>query len=144
MHVAWLCRFLPATYQEHVPVLIEGDFEKEKANSAWKKKSYRLNLVCSLFRLDLNSVAVYLCLSEAAWLVAWDRYAMVAHGLGQLAYKDSQLHKANVCEIAFSAADKDCTELLGVLYDELVREQWASMSAKVRTYRVENQVCIAG
>ena len=98
MHVAWLCRFLPATYQEHVPVLIEGDFEKEKANSAWKKKSYRLNLVCSLFRLDLNSVAVYLCLSEAAWLVAWDRYAMVAHGLGQLAYKDSQLHKANVCE----------------------------------------------
>jgi len=35
---------LPATYQEHIPVLIEGDFEKEKANGAWKKKSYRLNL----------------------------------------------------------------------------------------------------
>ena len=85
-----------------------------------------------------------LCLSKAAWLVAWDRYSMVAHGLGQMAYMNSRLHQASVCEIAFSAADKECTELLGVLYDELVREQWASMSAKVRTYRVENQVCFVG
>ena len=85
-----------------------------------------------------------LCLYKAAWLVAWDRYSMFAHGLGQLAYMNSRLNQANVCEIAFLAADKDCAELLGVLYDELVREQWASMSAKVRTYRVENQVCVVG
>ena len=91
-----------------------------------------------------ESLLLFLWLSEAAWLVAWDRYALVAHGLGQLPYKLSRLHQANVCEIALSAADKDCTELLGVLYDELVREQWASMSAKVRTYRVENQACVVG
>ena len=113
---------MPATYQEFVPALIEGDFEKEKSTNAWKKKSYHLSL--------------------AAWMAAWDKYAMVAHGLGQLSYKMSRLHHANVCEIAFAASDKECTEWLGVLYDELVREQWASMSAKVRTYRAENQACV--
>ena len=118
-----LCRFLPATYQEFCPVLIEGDFEKETSTNAWKKKSYRLSL--------------------AAWMVAWDKYAMAANGLGQLSYKMSRLHHANVCDIAFASCDKECTELLGVLYDELVREQWASMSAKVRTYRAETQVCLS-
>ena len=42
------------TYQEYMPVLIEGDCEKEKDNgNSWKKKTYRLSL--------------------APWVVAWDR-----------------------------------------------------------------------
>ena len=45
-----------------------------------------------------------------------------------------------MCEIAFAAPDDGYTQLVGILYDELVREYWASMSAKVRTFRVEEQV----
>ena len=49
------CRFLPTTYQEYMPVLIDGDCEKDKENSnSWKKKTYRLSL--------------------APWTVAWDRW----------------------------------------------------------------------
>ena len=46
----------------------------------------------------------------------------------------------NVCEIAFTAGDEGYTQLLGVLYDELVREHWASMSQKVKTFKIEEQV----
>ena len=125
--------------------MIEGDWEpqKDKEHSgAWKKKSYRLNL--------------------AAWMVAWDRYALAAQGLKQLTYKTSRseslhvheggritncscrMHSANVCEIAFAAPDDGYTQLVGILYDELVREYWASMSAKVRTFRVEEQASDSG
>ena len=60
----------------------------------------------------------------------------------QLTYKSSRMHMTNVCEIAFTAGDGDegHTQLLGVLYDELVREHWASMSQKVKTFKIEEQV----
>jgi hypothetical protein len=68
---------------------------------------------------------------------------LAAHGLKQLTYKASRMHMTNVCEIAFTAGEEDYTQLLGVLYDELVREHWASMSQKVRTFKIEEQVFLS-
>ena len=45
-----------------------------------------------------------------------------------------------VLQIAFDAHETGHTQLLGVLYDELVREHWGSMSTKVRRYKVKDVV----
>ena len=50
------------------------------------------------------------------------------------------MHLANVCEVSLTAGDEGRTPLLGILYDELLSEQWASMSQKVKSFNVEEQV----
>jgi hypothetical protein len=44
-----------------------------------------------------------------------------------------------VCQIAFIAHETGHTELLGVFYDELVREHWQSMSLKTRSFDLATQ-----
>ena len=44
-----------------------------------------------------------------------------------------------VCQIAFIAHETGHTELLGVFYDELVREYWQSMSLKTRSFDLATQ-----
>ena len=68
------------------------------------------------------------------------RVGGAAHALKQLSFKASRMHLANVCEIALTAGDDGRTQLLDVLYDELLREQWASMSQKVKSFNIEEQV----
>ena len=45
-----------------------------------------------------------------------------------------------VWQIAFAAIETGHTELLGVLYDELVRAHWQSISLKTRNFRLRDEV----
>ena len=78
---------MDAAAQEFVPVLIVGNVEASKdevsnAAAASKKKNYRPSL--------------------AAWMVAWDRYAMAAEILEQMKFKDSRVHRMNITEVKFA------------------------------------------
>ena len=42
--------------------------------------------------------------------------------------------------IAFAASETGHTELLGVIYDELVREHWQSMSFKTRNFHLAAEI----
>ena len=56
------------------------------------------------------------------WLIAWDKYALAALAVEhQLEYGQSLLHKEVVMAIASAASASGRSDLLGVLYDELVR-----------------------
>ena len=43
-------------------------------------------------------------------------------------------------QIAFAASETGHTELLGVIYDELVREHWQSMSLKTRNFHLASEI----
>ena len=88
-------------------------------------------------------------LDLSVWLMAWDRYAIGATLLKQLAFEDAQHHKAVVVEvclacfvfgcveisvflqIAATAKSKGMGPLLGVIYDDIVRKQWEDLSMKL-------------
>ena len=82
----------------------------------------------------------HVLLARFAFVFFFGRYALAAHALKQLSFKASRMHLANVCEVSLTAGDEGRTSLLGILYDELLREQWASMSQKVKSFNVEEQV----
>ena len=62
-------------------------------------------------------------LTLGMFLAAWDRYTLIAAGLGQLDFVacPCQLHKATVVQLAAEATSGGRGPLVGVLYDELAR-----------------------
>lgn len=74
-------RFLDLTAKDFVPVKIENnlDMAEEQGGRQARNKTYRP------------------CL--AAWLVAWDKYAIAADVLGQMSFLDSRAHRRNVTEV---------------------------------------------
>ena len=73
-----------------------------------------LNMFC-VCRLEL-----------AAWSMAWDRYAVAAAVVKQMAFSASMEHKSRVFETAVNAAGEDRLPLLGVLFDEVSRHVCAT------------------
>ena len=57
----------------------------------------------------------------AAWLVAWEPYALGAAMTGQLEFADAQAHKAVVIEVAAMAVIEGRSTALAVMYDEMSR-----------------------
>ncbi len=89
-------------------------------------------------------------LEVAAWMAAWDRFALAATVIGFMSFDVAMMHKANVIEvlalvsvrvtccsacagvqIAANANAEGRRPLLGVLYDEVARKCWDDKSGKL-------------
>jgi len=100
---------MDAAAQEFVPVVILGNLAPTADEvgyapfPSWltKKKNYRPSL--------------------AAWMVAWDRYAMAADILQQLNFRDSRVHRMHITEVRASANALGCGAL--ILFDRLRSQQ---------------------
>ena len=70
------------------------------------------------------------------WLVAFDRWSIVAALTGQMPITASMAHKEVVMQIALSARASGRSTAIAVLYDEIARREWADLSAGLGTFDV--------
>ena len=57
----------------------------------------------------------------AAWLIAFDRYALAAAATNQMSFRASMNYKNVVVDVAMTAHAEKRRHLLGVIYDEVAR-----------------------
>ena len=60
-------------------------------------------------------------MSLDSWQAAWQRYAIAAAITGQFPVEAAMRHREEVLAVAFSAAGRTRSPLLGVFYDDLAR-----------------------
>ena len=110
-----MIRFLPPLFPQHTPVVTDPP----QGEVPVKEESRRLDW--------------------AAWLVAFDRYAIAAEVTGQMDYQTALLHKDVVLEVVVNGLSDGKRPFLGVLYDEVVRSIYFCLS-----YVFEFNLYVAG
>ena len=91
------------------------------------------------------------------WLVAWDRYALMASMTNQMTYAQAMAHKCvvtevcpqaflecitqsftNLCEVACLAVQEGRRSLMGVLYDEIARYRFTFVTVFVAHHQLHS------
>ena len=65
-------------------------------------------------------------LNSMQWVVAFDRYAVAAAATGQMSIALALAYKNMIMEIMMTSKAEKRTAISGVIYDELVRKDWAN------------------
>ena len=115
----FFARYLPSFYSDHCAVVLTKDETKSEEKvgpygcSPLPHPALRALQEPQRRRLDL-----------AAWLAAWDGFAVAAAVVGCLTMVGASKHKRHVQWLCENAVREGRRELFGVLYDELARSAY--------------------